>query len=440
MVQTLRREVAMTHRPGYRLRALAQAGTAILAAGLIALACIVLPRAAWAQATKASGAELCYTCHAELKAKFAQATVHEPVKQGQCELCHSPHAARFPKLLRFKGADLCYVCHADTRESFTAKTAHTPVKLGDCLKCHDPHASPKKGLLAKEGSELCGTCHEQVVKTVHKVKHLPFESGDCLQCHKAHTSPQRSLLVEPAAQLCQQCHEVTDPKIVRVHQPFTIAMVACTGCHAPHGSDRKGMIKTIAHQPFAQGRCAGCHQVSGANPVATFLKGAELCFTCHAKEAREFRKRLVHAPVASGECTSCHAPHASEVKGLLNQRERETCLWCHTRTEDRLARSKFSHPAKAAEGRCTICHAPHAADQAVLFPQDSLTLCGACHQEHASLSHPMGSGVIDPRTKRTLDCMSCHDPHGTPLPSFLTFAKERELCIQCHRGEMLRTR
>jgi predicted CXXCH cytochrome family protein len=38
--------------------------------------------------------------------------------------------------------------------------------------------------------------------------------------------------------------------------------------------------------------------------------------------------------------------------------------------------------------------------------------------------------------------MSCHDPHGTQLATFLAFPKERELCIQCHRGvgDTLRTR
>jgi predicted CXXCH cytochrome family protein len=52
----------------------------------------------------------------------------------------------------------------------------------------------------------------------------------------------------------------------------------------------------------------------------------------------------------------------------------------------------------------------------------------------------MGAGVKDPRTNETLTCLSCHDPHGTQFASFVPFSKERELCIQCHRGEMLRTR
>jgi predicted CXXCH cytochrome family protein len=414
---------------------------AMLPAVLLILAIIPgFPTAAWGQTTKLEGAELCYTCHAELKAKFSQGEVHAPVKMGQCDLCHSPHAARFPKLLRFKGADLCYVCHADKKETFTSKTAHTPVKRGQCLNCHDPHASPNKNLLAKAGADLCLSCHQKVKNAPRKVKHMPFESGDCLQCHQAHTSPVKNLLLKPAAQLCQECHQVSDPRIARVHQPFNIATASCVSCHAPHGSDNKGLIKTVEHEPFAQGRCSTCHQVSGPDPKVTFLMGAELCLTCHSKEAQAFKKKLVHAPVTAGQCLGCHTPHASEFKGLLVGEERETCLGCHAPVQDKFSRSKAFHPASAGDGRCTICHTAHASDQPWLFPKDSLQTCSTCHETHASLSHPMGPGVTDPRTKGSLTCLSCHDPHGTQVDNFLTFSKERELCIQCHRGELLRTR
>ncbi len=438
------RPSAIRHAPSTRFRrpyAIRHTPYAILSAAMVALAFFAgSPRTLNAQSLKASGADLCYTCHQELKAKFAQGNVHAPVKEGQCDLCHSPHAARFPKLLRYKGADLCYVCHADKKESFTAKTAHAPVKQGQCLNCHDPHASSNKNLLAKSGSELCLSCHDKVRNAPRTVKHMPFEAGDCLQCHTAHTSPRKRLLVKPASQLCQDCHQVADPRIARVHQPFNMATASCVSCHAPHGSDRKGLIKTVAHQPFAQGRCGACHQVSGPDPKATFLKGRELCFTCHSKEAQAFKKKLVHDPVAAGQCEACHTPHASEIKGLLVDEAWGMCLECHEKVQERYARSKGYHPAKAEASVCTACHTPHASDQPDLFPDDSLKVCSTCHKEHASLSHPMGAGVIDPRTKGPITCLSCHDPHGTQFEKFITFPKERELCIQCHRGEMLRTR
>lgn len=412
----------------------------LFAALLMAPALLLRAADGRAQELKASGADLCYTCHAELKARFSQGQAHSPVQQGRCELCHSPHAARFPKLIRFQGAELCYACHADKKATFTATGAHTPVRQGECLKCHDPHVSPNKNLLAKAGAELCLTCHEKVKTAPRTVKHMPFEAGNCLMCHVAHASPARNLLAQPAPQLCQTCHQLTDARIARAHQPFPMAAVSCVGCHAPHGSDKKGMIKTVAHPPFGQGRCGACHQVTGPDPQVTNLKGSDLCYACHAREAQAFKKKHVHTPVGAGLCTACHTPHASQVKGLLVGDQRGMCLACHTQVQEKFARSKSFHPVKAAEGRCTACHTPHASDQATLFSDEPLKVCAACHKEHAALSHPMGAGVKDPRTSQTMTCMSCHDPHGTQIASFLTFPKERELCIQCHRGEMLRAR
>jgi predicted CXXCH cytochrome family protein len=147
----------------------------------------------------------------------------------------------------------------------------------------------------------------------------------------------------------------------------------------------------------------------------------------------EFQKKVRHKPVAEGRCTDCHSPHASDEKGLLVDKERELCLGCHGPVQAKFTASKAFHPAKVNGGRCTICHAPHSADERWLAPKPSLPLCADCHKTHASLSHPMGGGVIDPRTKEPVVCLSCHDPHGTQHPNFLTFARERELCIQCHK-------
>jgi predicted CXXCH cytochrome family protein len=114
------------------------------------------------------------------------------------------------------------------------------------------------------------------------------------------------------------------------------------------------------------------------------------------------------------------------MKGLLQGEAWGMCLGCHEKVEEKFVRSKEYHPAKDGASVCTACHTPHASDLPDLFPDDSIKVCGACHTEHASLSHPMGPGVIDPRT--------------TPFEKFITFSKERELCIQCHRGELLRAR
>ncbi len=383
--------------------------------------------------TKASGSDLCFPCHAELKQKFAQPNVHTPVKMGMCESCHNPHAARFPKLLAKKGADLCFSCHARAKVVFAKKTVHAPVKDGNCGACHDPHASKEKFQLAKSGADLCLGCHTKLA-TPRKVSHAPFAAGDCLGCHDPHATDQHALLVKTSAQLCQNCHDLREPKVRRAHGNFRIDQARCEQCHDPHSSDGKALAKAVTHPPFAQGRCGNCHDTSSPDPLKTVLAGKDLCMVCHAAVSQDLKKKVVHKPVAGGQCTSCHQPHASNDKGLLVDDERQVCLGCHQKVEERFRASRSFHPAKGPAQRCTSCHAPHASDEPNMFAGDSLKVCSGCHGRHSTLSHPMGPGTIDPRTQKTLNCLSCHDPHGTAQPVFLTAGKERALCIQCHKA------
>jgi predicted CXXCH cytochrome family protein len=403
--------------------------------GVLALAGLVPAAPAAAQELKAQGADVCFPCHAELKQKFAQPHVHAPVAMGACTSCHNPHAARFPKLLAEPGGELCFTCHTKEKAVFAKKEVHRPVKDGQCTACHDPHAGPEKFQLVKTGGALCLTCHAKMVEKPKKVAHLPFEIGECLLCHNPHASDRRALLTDASTTLCQSCHDLEDPRVSRAHFPFKVERAACEQCHNPHGSDGKALAKTVRHPPFAQGRCGACHDTGGPNPVKTVLPGKDLCLSCHAGITQQLKKTgSSHAPVTAGQCTVCHQPHGSEAKGLLQDREREVCLGCHTKVEERWETSRSVHPEKAGEGRCTICHTPHAADQPRLVAGEPLKVCAACHAGHASMAHPMGAGIVDPRTQRTLTCLSCHDVHGTPLPMLMTFARERELCIQCHKA------
>ena len=61
-------------------------------------------------------------------------------------------------------------------------------------------------------------------------------------------------------------------------------------------------------------------------------------------------------------------------------------------------------------------------------------LCGTCHKTHAKFTHPFGKGVVDPRTKEEMTCLSCHGPHGTPQRYILVADGKRDLCVECHGG------
>lgn len=384
---------------------------------------------------QAQGAELCFKCHSELKQKFAQGHVHPAVKQGACASCHSPHAAKNPKLLREKSGKLCYICHKKEQVAFAQGIVHRPVWEGNCTACHDAHAGPNKFQLTKVGGELCFTCHEALKMRVRTVTHPPFEAGKCLFCHDPHASKEPALLKGPFGKLCESCHKLSEPKTKRAHGPMAVAVeeVACNNCHIPHGSEHKGLIKTVVHPEFAAHRCGSCHVISDPDPTKNILTVPELCFSCHPEMVQELKKKHIHPAVERFECTACHAAHASELKALMAGKERTVCLSCHKKIRDRFWSSASFHPEKAEDGKwCTMCHRPHSADKPALFAGEPLRVCGECHKAHVSLSHPMGSGIKDPRTNEPVTCLSCHDPHGTSHSKFLILSQRRDLCIQCH--------
>ncbi|NIN99728.1 MAG: cytochrome C, partial [Anaerolineae bacterium] len=63
-----------------------------------------------------------------------------PVKGKNCVGCHNPHTAKAPGLLPQSGAALCFRCHTKEQKDFAKAFVHAPVKNGQCQRCHAPHA------------------------------------------------------------------------------------------------------------------------------------------------------------------------------------------------------------------------------------------------------------------------------------------------------------
>jgi predicted CXXCH cytochrome family protein len=160
--------------------------------------------------------QLCVTCHT-LSTDPVQ---HPPYKEGNCIICHSPHASNFPAHLHASPQDVCMACHVrrlmnvnrkthtltlswgttipfkemdswyylnlDKTHSFNHPVEGHPVSgpntaLGPnappitCLSCHEPHASNHTNLLPKTSPDpsmrLCNYC------------------GLCLTCHRNNIGP-----------------------------------------------------------------------------------------------------------------------------------------------------------------------------------------------------------------------------------------------------------
>jgi predicted CXXCH cytochrome family protein len=106
--------------------------------------------------------ETCFTCHMDMKARFA-AQHHHPVENGKvsCSDCHNPHkgdAIKGGGTSMMAQSDTCVQCHAAQRGPFVFE--HEAVREG-CTTCHDPHGTMNDKMLVQRSQNLCLKCHFQ---------------------------------------------------------------------------------------------------------------------------------------------------------------------------------------------------------------------------------------------------------------------------------------
>lgn len=382
--------------------------------------------------------KVCFDCHPGIGDQVKKASVHTPLRKGECTGCHNPHASEHGKLLAAEGGQLCDRCHQMLPAD--AKSRHQPVVEHACRTCHDVHASDNAKNLVKAEKDVCATCHKELVLAAASVKHKhsPIERTGCTTCHQGHTSKSASLLKQDEQVLCTGCHKLDRPVLVKKHVGFPVGLAKCSECHDPHGSDNKGMLRKFVHSPVAKGACLSCHEApQPAKPVVVKKAGSDLCKGCHGpKVTAMVEKSRVHWPVVDDEgCFNCHAPHAADQKGLVKGRLTEVCGTCHADTIGRQARSPTKHKP-VAEGDCAKCHDAHSSEAPLMMINtNTVALCGTCHDWQKHSTHPLGPDKKDPRNPNaSLQCLSCHRAHGTEYKHLMPFSTTTNLCVQCHQS------
>jgi predicted CXXCH cytochrome family protein len=247
-------------------------------------------------------------------------------------------------------------------------------------------------------AEECLDCHElAAVSPGGTVVHPPFEDKDCRACHADHGEEERLVLKAEGNAVCADCHDFADAAFLGAHRKIApTGKAACTGCHDPHRSPNRRLLRPLLHAPVKEGKCEACHRTDGKLKIPMALG---FCHLCHDKKA--FTLPVVHDPVKKGRCFDCHDPHGSRWRALLHgnfAEEREPqagegdfalCVRCHdaagfraggaakTRFVDKDGRNLHAlHilPEKADAERasarkgytCRNCHLAHAAPNAAL--------------------------------------------------------------------------
>lgn len=301
---------------------------------------------------EAAGKENC-GCHPH---KAEKTFIHQPVKDGDCNLCHKPSGEKHPKvkaeafLLTDSGkGGLCAECH---ERKDTKKYVHSPVAAGDCTDCHDPHQSENKYQLKESASELCYQCHDKN-KFVRTFPHKPIAEGKCLGCHDPHQSDHKYMLKEEGVNLCMTCHDKSEFSGKSIHSP--VASGSCDSCHATHGTGIHHLLKQVApaemYQSFNKENfalCFACHSDTLADSWRTdletnFRNGMYNLHYLHVNKSHKGRS-----------CKVCHDPHVAAQPRLISDKVAGFGRW----------RIPIRYTKTDVGGTCVVgCHKPKSYDR-----------------------------------------------------------------------------
>jgi DmsE family decaheme c-type cytochrome len=203
--------------------------------------------------------ETCLTCHARDLARVNIQRSEHTNNGVACTSCHSIHHSPTPKyLLAKKQNELCYTCHATVRAQFSMPSKHR-VNEGfmQCSDCHNPHgsfdATWKMGQKPRMMEQALGTespclkCHIDK-RGPNVFEHPPVRVEGCETCHFPHGSMNARLLRRPVVfTLCLECHNGAPSTGTRNdgvpiqssrHNMLDPKFQKCTTCHsAIHGSN-----------------------------------------------------------------------------------------------------------------------------------------------------------------------------------------------------------
>jgi predicted CXXCH cytochrome family protein len=201
--------------------------------------------------------EACGQCHDDV-ADYP--FLHGALPGKSCKGCHRPHGGDEEQFLREKIPGLCHRCHEETL--FNLETVHSPVEDGDCGVCHPVHGSEEKGLFAgpypleqylsfSAGAYgLCWECHDEESLTDSASEETGFRSGG-ENLHVIH---------------------VRDRLTVTDQGDRSSPGVTCRSCHDPHSTEGPSLVRREMdcdgipclqleyHKVGDGGRClGGCH-------------------------------------------------------------------------------------------------------------------------------------------------------------------------------------
>jgi predicted CXXCH cytochrome family protein len=189
--------------------------------------------------------ETCLTCHPEKK---QGSFIHTAVRMG-CPRCHHIVTGKNQTTITLfaRGGDLCANCH----QAQVEPVLHGPYKNGQCLVCHEPHASEFKAQIRAEVNSLCLECHAPKPNPGNTVNLFGLQS-----ISKAEFEAAPKIELDPSLRFGhpRPAHSVAD-----VADPLHAGeKISCLSCHAPHASELPHLLVSAKG---GENVCDACHRV-----------------------------------------------------------------------------------------------------------------------------------------------------------------------------------
>jgi len=183
---------------------------------------------------------ICLKCHAtaaSMNLNHWNASRHAQAGVS-CFDCHKLHEGPQQKVSRKEMADLCYSCHANVKMEYAQPSHHAvPENRMACIDCHEPHGTLNDfDLRGATARDTCTRCHASFQGP------FVFEHGDvmenCANCHRPHGSVHNRLLTTAQPFLCLQCHPAGAHAGLQDQGAKNVYFGRCTDCHSTiHGTD-----------------------------------------------------------------------------------------------------------------------------------------------------------------------------------------------------------